>query len=314
MDILELINLKHNRHRGSGSRPYICTWEGCAKVNKALWRAFYLVRHKRIHTNERPYLCNYPYCGKSFIQRSALTVHERVHTGERPHVCEWPGCGKCFSDSSSLARHRRIHTGKRPYICEYTTCLKSFCRKTTLTKHIRRAHHNRVKTDEIDVNVLNGSSYITQDVSRPFFIKDVFKDPNYQHYTPQMLSSMSMHYTAPTQYEPLTPQSSVIRDIDDDLDHSSPQSIVYTPSQYGYLPYYQPSFALNNTMSPSMSTCSQKQSDNYLFDYQSQMVSNANLSPTQYEYPSPQLGLVQEEASLWEWPKDSNNLTPSRLN
>ena len=43
---------------------------------------------ERIHTGDRPHVCDHQGCGKQFIQRSALTVHKRVHTGEKPHVCE----------------------------------------------------------------------------------------------------------------------------------------------------------------------------------------------------------------------------------
>lgn len=64
----------------------------------------------------------------------------RTHSGERPHVCEFPLCKKSFSDSSSLARHRRTHTGKRPYKCPAENCSKSFVRKTILVKHMKNDH------------------------------------------------------------------------------------------------------------------------------------------------------------------------------
>lgn len=58
---------------------------------------------ERIHTGVRPHACEWPGCGKQFIQRSALTVHSRVHTGEKPHMCE--RCGKvCIFPLLVLAR------------------------------------------------------------------------------------------------------------------------------------------------------------------------------------------------------------------
>ncbi|ORY91997.1 hypothetical protein BCR43DRAFT_497616 [Syncephalastrum racemosum] len=139
MDILELINVESQRNE---NKQHQCTIPNCSKV---FGRRSDLVRHFRIHTNERPYVCDEDGCGKSFIQRSALKVHIRTHSGERPHVCEQPDCGKSFSDSSSLARHRRIHTGRRPYKCRQEGCNKSFARKTVLTKHQKLAHGSTPK-------------------------------------------------------------------------------------------------------------------------------------------------------------------------
>lgn len=36
------------------------------------------MQHMRVHTQERPFVCDEPGCGKAFALASALTIHKRA--------------------------------------------------------------------------------------------------------------------------------------------------------------------------------------------------------------------------------------------
>jgi uncharacterized Zn-finger protein len=121
-------------------KPFICLWENCGKQ---FTKKSDLIRHVRIHNNERLYKCEL--CDKSFIQNSALTIHTRIHTNDRPYTCTYLNCDKAFYDSSGLTRHLRSHEGIKMYKCE--KCPKAFTRKSTLIRHHQVTHTQEEQSD-----------------------------------------------------------------------------------------------------------------------------------------------------------------------
>jgi DNA-directed RNA polymerase subunit RPC12/RpoP len=91
----------------------------------------HFVRHLKIHTDDKPYLCDT--CGKTFIEKSDLVNHVRVHTGDKPYKCYT--CRKSFTTKCNLAKHMKIHTDDKPFSCD--TCAKTFIEKRHLVNHVR---------------------------------------------------------------------------------------------------------------------------------------------------------------------------------
>ena len=52
---------------------------------------------------------NVYYCGCD-----AVVVAVSWHNGDRPFTCNWIYCGKKFTRSDELQRHKRTHTGLQP--------------------------------------------------------------------------------------------------------------------------------------------------------------------------------------------------------
>uniref|UniRef100_A0A0N5AEC9 C2H2-type domain-containing protein n=1 Tax=Syphacia muris TaxID=451379 RepID=A0A0N5AEC9_9BILA len=118
----------------------LIAWRGCDR-EEAFKAQYMLVVHVRRHTGEKPNVCTFAGCDKSYSRLENLKTHLRTHTGERPYKCEFVDCGKAFSNASDRAKHQnRTHSDTKPYQCMIDKCEKSYTDPSSLRKHIKTVH------------------------------------------------------------------------------------------------------------------------------------------------------------------------------
>ncbi|KAG8335163.1 hypothetical protein J6590_075563 [Homalodisca vitripennis] len=109
-----------------------------------------LNNHVKIHSNERPFLCDI--CGKGFKTTKQLRNHKGIHRAKRKfegslsdfmdidialrkNTCNI--CGRTFADSRILKIHtENVHNKARPYLCSF--CSHSASSKSSLRIHVRQ--------------------------------------------------------------------------------------------------------------------------------------------------------------------------------
>lgn len=145
------------------------TCEFCGKIFNN--RTYYLTHIRLKHTGERPYVCSYENCDKSYASASDLFKHKKgshaqpiecpicsrmvkdlkTHTArhfkkkEKNFVCNLiengQVCGRKFPGNSYLKKHVDVHHRGQTYNC--TECEATYCKRFNLELHIRNVHEQR---------------------------------------------------------------------------------------------------------------------------------------------------------------------------
>ena len=96
------------------------------------------VKHLGLKTVARPKNVKCDKCDLSFPCKANLANHMVVHSDEKPFICNFPGCEFRSKYIVSLKQHKERHSSKRKFACPM--CNKRFKTNYEMDRHIVRVH------------------------------------------------------------------------------------------------------------------------------------------------------------------------------
>lgn len=88
-----------------------------------------------------------PKCSKISVRKSDHIKHQRIHSNSRPYVCTYPGCNSRFSDPSTRSRHMKAHDPGQRIECPFPGCNKAYSRQSNMQRHYKTQHFTGTEAD-----------------------------------------------------------------------------------------------------------------------------------------------------------------------
>ena len=117
----------------SGEKPFVCESCGFSCSQRDNLRLHKEFKHPNLGQQEKKFTCDI--CSASFLTKSNLSRHSISHTDLKSYVCET--CGKGFKDPGALKQHNFSH-GAPDYPCDI--CGQRFTSPLYLSRHVGRLH------------------------------------------------------------------------------------------------------------------------------------------------------------------------------